>query len=105
MFKFALLNSLKAGSIYTYDLKQFLENKKLIQSCPMAQWVPRWIVVHLIQVRFLVNPWFQSGKSADCITYIKCKKTINHWVQRQCGSSNLGLLQLTRNWIRSINNP
>ena len=38
----------------------------------MAQWVPSWIVMHLTQVIFLVNPWFQSGKSADCITYIKC---------------------------------
>ena len=42
----------------------------------MAQWVPRWIVVHLTQVRFLVNSWFQFGKSVDGITYKNAEKQL-----------------------------
>ena len=42
----------------------------------MEQWLPRWIVVHLTQVRFLVNPWFQSAKSVDGITYKNAEKQL-----------------------------
>ena len=108
IFSFVFYYKLKWWNCNSINF-MMLDHKKLNKIktilCPMAQWVPRWIVVHLTQVRFLVNPWFQSGKSVDCITHIKCWKTINHWAQRRCGSSNLGLLQLTRNWITSINNP
>ena len=30
--------------------------KILLILCPMAQWVQVWIIVHLAQVKFLVNP-------------------------------------------------
>ena len=42
----------------------------------MSQWVPSWIVVHLTQVRFLVNPWFQSGKSVDALLAKNAEKQL-----------------------------